>query len=530
MLSKNAIKLLSKQEMTSILEENISLQKLVEKQEFVLSEKDNLLSKKDILISEHALQIQLKNERIAWLERMIFGQKTERFITPIEGQLTLPFEVDQKEILQELETQQAQKELKAVADKKTHPGRQALPSHLEVRETIIEPEGDLSEMTYIGDEVTEELEVEPAKYYIHRIIRRKYAPKSGEGSFMIAQLPERVLNKGIAGAGIITQSIIDKYVDHLPIYRQLQRFARDGISIKEATVHHWVQRGIQKLEILYDYLWQQQVRCGYLQVDETTIKVLESEKKNAAHLGYYWVYNDPVGNIPMFKYEKGRSGVFPTQQLKDFKGFLQTDGYAGYHQLAQKLDITHLSCWAHARREFEKALPNDKSRAQIALTWIQQLYQIEADIQTLNADQKKEQRLQKTLPIANAFFKWVAQQKQSVLPKSQIAKAMNYSIERYDSLLAFLYNGDLKIDNNSVENSIRPIAIGRKKRVVAPYLFVKSHESAQRAAIIYTFMAICKKHNVNPHEWLKSTLLKIETTSISDLKSLLPQNFLPNPL
>jgi transposase len=336
-------------------------------------------------------------------------------------------------------------------------------------------------MVHVADEITEKLEMEPAKYYIHRIVRRKYAPKSGEGSFMIAPLPDRVLNKAIAGTGVITQAIIDKYIDHLPLYRQLQRFAREGIEIKESTIHHWVHRGIEKLEILYDYLWQKQVRCGYLQVDETTIKVLESEgtanrKKNAAHLSYYWVYNDPVGNIPIFKYEKGRAGAFPTQQLKDFKGFLQTDGYAEYNQLAERQSITQLCCWAHARREFEKALPNDKARAEMALLWIQQLYKIERDSQNLDVEQRKELRLEKALPILNAFFKWAAGQKAKVLPKSQIGKAINYSIERYEALMAYLNNGNLHIDNNAIENSIRPIAIGRKKRFVAPYLFINNHE------------------------------------------------------
>ncbi|MBK6978362.1 MAG: transposase [Cytophagaceae bacterium] len=307
--------MLSEREMASILEENIRLKNLVQKQEGNLTKKD--------------VEILQKDERIAWLERMIFGQKRERFTATPDGQLSLPFEVDQKEVEQAVEVIKLEKEEKAKKEKKQHPGRQPLPTQLEVREIIIEPEGDLTDMVHVGDEITEELELEPAKYYIHRNVRRKYAPKSDEGSFMIAPLPDRVLDKAIAGAGTITQAIIDKYVDHLPLYRQLQRFAREGIDIKEPTIHHWVLRGIEKLEILYDYLWQQQGRCGYLQVDETTIKVLESERKNAAHLGYYWVYNDPVGNIPIFKYEKGRAGAFPAQQLKAFKGFLQTDGYGG---------------------------------------------------------------------------------------------------------------------------------------------------------------------------------------------------------
>ena len=156
----------------------------------------------------------------------------------------------------------------------------------------------------------------------------------------------------------------------------------------------------------------------------------------------------------------------------------------------------------------------------MALMWIQQLYKIQREGKNLDAAQRKELRLEKSLPILNAFFKWAAGQKAKVLPKSQIGKAINYSIERYDALMAYLNNGNLQIDNNAVENSIRPIALGRKN-----YLFARNHESAQRAAIIYTFVAICKKHNVNPFDWLKATLLKIDQTSIQNLDSLLPQNF-----
>lgn len=515
--------MLSKTKKAIIIAENIKLKNLVQKQEKMLVESNQNIASKDQEILNKDQEIRFKDERIAWFERLIFGQKRERYTASLEGQMEIPFEVDTKEIIEAIEAFKKTKETSSTPkEKQAHPGRQPLPSHLEVRETIIEPEGDLSAMVHVGDEITEELEVEPAKYYIHRIIRRKYAPKSGEGSFMIANMPERALDKAIAGAGVITQAIIDKYVDHLPIYRQLQRFARDGITIKESTIHHWVQQSIEKLDILYEHLWQRQVRCGYLQVDETTIKVLETEKKNATHIGYYWVYNDPVSHIPMFKYEKGRSGEFPTRQLADFQGFLQTDGYAGYHKLASKTTITHLACWAHARREFEKALLNDKAKAETALELIQQLYKIEAECQDLDQQTRKEHRIQYALPILNAFFKWAANNKAKVLPKSQIAKAINYSIERYDALMAYLYNGNLKIDNNAVENSIRPVALGRKN-----YLFAKTHESAQRAAIIYTFLAICKKHNVNPVHWLKETLLKINTTSIQNLDQLLPQNFKP---
>ena len=507
---EKALESLSKQELIALINQKNN----------ALFQQNETLSNQEDKLNQQKQELAYKDAQIAWYKRMYFGQKRERFLSYPDGQLSLPFEVDTAQIEAEVLEAKKEREASKPKEKKSHPGRLALPTHLEIRETTIEPEGDLSEMICIGQEITEELEVEPAKYYIHRIIRKKYAPKSGQGTFKIAELPDRVIEKGMAGASIITQAIVDKYVDHLPIYRQLQRFAREGIEIKEATLYNWVQKGLEKLEILYDYQWNLLLQKGYLQVDETTIKILESEKKNAAHLGYFWVYNDPVGKTPMFRYEKGRSGMFVSEQLRKFQGFLQTDGYAGYEKLATRKEIIHLGCWAHLRREFDKALPNDKLKAETALQMIQQLYQVEKEAKELDFEQRKEYRLEKSLPILNAFFKWIAHQNAQILPKSQIGKAFNYAIKRYDSLMAYLVNGELKIDNNSVENAIRPVAIGRKN-----YLFCKTHESAQRAAIIYSFMAICKNYNVNPFEWLKNTLLKIDNTSIQKLHTLLPQNF-----
>jgi hypothetical protein len=281
-----------------------------------------------------------------------------------------------------------------------------------------------------------------------------------------------------------------------------------------------VQQGMSKLKPLYDHLWQRQLHSRYLQVDETTIKVLETDKPNATHLGYYWVYNDPVANIPMFKYEKGRKSTFPSEVLETFKGYLQTDGYAGYNATTKREDIVHLACWAHARREFEKAMDNDKKNATVALSLIQQLYQIERDTKEMTPDQRKDQRLQKALPICNIFFKWVAEVSKQNLPKSQIGKACHYATVRFEELTAYLNDGLLQIDNNAVENSIRPVALGRKN-----YLFAKTHQTAQNAAMAYTFMALCKSQNVNPTKWLKYVLENINQTSIQNLETLMPKYF-----
>ena len=376
-------------------------------------------------------------------------------------------------------------------------------------------------MVCIGKEITEELECEPAKFYVNRYIRYKYAAKNGEG-VKIGDLPERVIDKGIPGAGLLAMILTGKYMDHLPLYRQKQIFARENIQIPSSTLEGWTKEALIKLEPLYEQLIFETKSTGYLQVDETPIKVLDSDKKGAAHQGYYWVYHAPLEGTVLFDYSptRGDKAVFP--MLESFKGYLQTDGYGVYEKYGRKKDVTHLACWAHARREFERALNNDTPRAQKALLMIQALYAVErqAREQKLPPQQVKELRLEKSLPVINELGKWIYQEIKSTLPKSQIGKAMAYAYGRWDALSAYLYDGNLEIDNNLVENAIRPVALGRKN-----YLFAGSHDAAMRAAMIYSFFAICKKHEVNPFQWLKYTLENIMTINHKKLRDLFPQNY-----
>ena len=456
--------------------------------------------------------------QLAMYKRMQFGQKRERF----EGdpaQIALPFEtpVDQiaaqEEILKE--------KISYVRSRPNHKGRAALPSHLPVEEIEIYPAGDLSAMVCIGKEVTEELDYEPARFLIKRYIRYKYAAKNGEG-VKIGHLPDRVIDKGIPSAGLLASILTDKYQDHLPLYRQKQRFAREDIQIASSTLEGWTKEALIKLEPLYEQLVFDIKTKGYLQVDESPIKVLESEKKGACHQGYYWVYHSPLDGVVLFDYQPTRGSAGAKTMLESFKGYLQTDGYAVYEKHGKRKDVTHLSCWAHARREFERALDNNKTRSQKALSMIQQLYAVErkASQQMLDPVKIKELRLTESLPVLNELGKWIFEQIKSTLPKSQIGKAMQYSYNRWDALSAYLHDGNLLIDNNQIENSLRGLALGRKN-----YLFAGSHDAAQRAAMIYSFFAICKKHNVNPYNWLKNTLLNISTINHKNITDLYPQNF-----
>ena len=485
-----------------------------------LSKEDLLevISGRDQKIDDLTQERDYLKEQLAMYKRMQFGQRRERF----EGdpnQIALPFEAAPAQIQQQQE--EIKEKIEYTRKRSCHKGRAKLPEHLPVEEIEIHPEGDLSRMICIGKEITEELECEPAKFYIKRYIRYKYAAKNGEG-VKIAALPERVIDKEIPGSGLLAMILTGKYADHIPLYRQKQIFARENIQIASSTIEGWTKEALIKLEPLYDELIFDTKAKGYLQVDESPIKVLDSEKKGATHQGYYWVYHSPLDQTVLFDYQPSRAGHAPKSMLDNFKGYLQTDGYAVYEQYGKKKGVTHLACWAHARREFEKALDNDRTRAETALLMIQELYRIErkAREQQLSADQIKELRLKESLGIINRMGKWIFQEIKSTLPKSQIAKAMAYAYARWDGLSAYLYDGNLQIDNNLIENAIRPLALGRKN-----YLFAGSHQAAQRAAMIYSFFAICKKHDVNPFRWLKYVLENIMTINHKKLSHLFPQNY-----
>lgn len=519
---KNELEKLSKQALLELLssrdsEINSLSQNNSQKDQKISSltqENDSLSQENDSLLKER----EYLKAQIEMYKRMQFGQKRERFEANPD-QMALPFEVavekaaEQEAIIEEKITYQRKRP--------NHKGRAKLPSHLDVEEIEIFPQEDLSEMVCIGKEITEELECQPARFYIKRYIRYKYAAKNREG-VVIGELPERVIDKGIPGAGLLSMILTDKYVDHLPLYRQKQRFSRENIQIASSTIEGWTKEALNKLEPLYEQLVFDTKSKGYLQVDESPIKVLDSDKKGATHQGYYWVYHAPLEGTVLFDYSPTRGSSAPLPILKDFVGYLQTDGYAVYEKYARKDGVTHLACWAHARREFEKALDNDKPRAEKALLLVQKLYAVErkAKEENLPAEAIKDLRLSNSLQTINELGKWIFEEIKKTLPKSQIGKAMAYTYARWDALSTYLYDGNLQIDNNLVENAIRPLALGRKN-----YLFAGSHDAAQRAAMIYSFFAICKKHEVNPYNWLKYTLENIQSINHKNLKDLYPQNY-----
>lgn len=480
-------------------------------------------SYQDLSKEELVVKVVELTDRLTQLERLVFGSRHERFIpsTPQE-QLALGLAVEKTEVSAPVNVQTIEytRKHKKESTEKVQTGRMKLPADLPREQVILEPKEDVSGMKKIGEEITEELERIPGKLFVRQYVRPKYAKPQGEG-IVIADLPARPIDKGIAGPGLLAQIIIDKYTDHLPVHRQIQRFEREGIKLSSSTLTDWIGGTCALLEPLYEELRKQVLSSDYLQADETPIKVLDKNKKGTTHRGYHWVYHAPVKRMVLFDYREGRGREGPHEILKDFRGHLQTDGYVVYEDFDKKTGITLLNCMAHARRKFDEAKDNDLTRAEYALTEMQKLYAVERKAKTeeLSADQRYELRQEKSVEVLNDLKSWMLENYKSVLPKSTIGQALYYSLERFDKLMLYTSDGKLEIDNNLVENAIRPVAIGRKN-----YLFAGSHNGARRAAMLYSFLGTCKINDINPFEWMRNTLEKIPTYPVNKLSELVPGN------
>lgn len=490
-----------------------------------LADKDFVISKRDSAILELTTDLEEARFQNEQLRRMIYGSKRERFVPVMDyRQLMLEFEPKAKEIDEavKVEREAIRVEYERKKPRKKHQGRMALPAHLPVVETVIEPSEDTTDMVCIGKEVTEELDYTPAKLHINRIVRPKYITKedtAGDQKQVIAEL-DRPIPKCIASPALLSMVFTDKFVYHLPLYRIRKRIFQMGVTLPSSTLESWVRLGARLLLPLYAVHRLHVFREIYQMIDESPIKVQDRDKPGACHQGYMWVRYAPLSKSALFEYYKSRSAKGPIDDLSTFNGYIQTDGYSGYTYLALLQGVTHLSCWAHARRYFEKARKNDEERASHVMKLIQLLYAIEALAKEaeMSHQERHELRMDKSLPIINEIGQYIHEEKNNTTPRSAIGKAFDYCANRWVSLQNYLTHGMLEIDSNLVENSIRPLAIGRKN-----YLFAGSHDAAEDIALFYSFFATCAKNDIDPQKWLLYAINNINDTKTSGLKNLLPQ-------
>lgn len=491
----------------------------------LLAQQENIIAQKDKTIVEKDAEIYNLQFQLAQLRRALFGSKSERFVPESIDQLRLDFDMGEEVVAAPEKEQISYTRLKA-AKKPAQPNpRLPIPAHLERVVETIEPENLPEGSKKIGEEITEVLEMTPAKVYVRKIVRPKYALPQ-EAGIQIADLPSLPLPRSNAGASLLAWLIVNKYVNHLPFYRQVQILKRDGVVLPESTVNRWFSSTIDLLKPLYNEIWKQIKKLDHLFVDESTIPVQSINKPGGTVKGYHWIFKSISPHLVLFYYNKGsRAQYILKEVLPGFQGAVQCDGYQAYEQLDNIRGVITIGCFAHARRKFEQALDNDPERAKYALTEIRKLYDIEREAVELNYthDQIKALRAEKSFPILKAFEEWLLEQAADILPKSPIGKAILYTCGMYRRLVRYTLDGRYRIDNNLAENAVRPLALGRKN-----YLFCGNHEAAERTAIIYSLMGTCIANKVNPNEWLTDVLNRIQDHNSQKLDQLLPHNWKMN--
>lgn len=498
-----------------------------------LQNKMTVLEGKNTLLEEENLKLR---QELLYYKRFCYGRRSEKrmpekprgpLFALFEGQEHLPEETpDIQPIAEEIRVESYNRKKKKI--KKQIPRREKIPADIERRTRIIHPaDVDWQTMVKIGEDVREILHYIPGQFYVDRIVRPIYKAKEREKDSLstpLYQAPviETFIDKSFAGTSLLAQIIIGKYMDHLPVYRQLAIFKRGGVQLSASSVGGWIHEVATQLYPFYQSLVENVLASGYVQIDESTLPVIDNEKKRAVK-GYIWAVRDVINNQVFFHYDRGsRSQKVLISLLRDYQGVVQSDGYEAYSIYEDKKGVLLLGCWAHARRKFENALSEDKKQATLALDYIGLLYQIEANMKEKNfsPEQIAQERERLAYPILMRFEQWMLSTHSGLLPKSLLAKAIEYTFSIYHRLIRYVADGRYQIDNNGIENAIRPLAIGRKN-----YLFCGNHDSAEDTALYYSLLGSCKLAGVNPMEWFLEVLENIKDCKKNDLGKFFPQNW-----
>lgn len=530
------------EQLISALAEVERLRKAVVGKDAEISHKDALLSLKDAEISQKNAEIKKLSDTLLWLRRKVFGKMSEKNL-PLDPDQLLLFEqehlTDEERARLDKEVEAAEQQMTKTITVKVKPSRRDLDTTGLPTEVIdIYPDGTTDENGKLKDEYVEigtdessRLEHIAAKTYIKKTIIHKVMLKSDSNNktpedrrIICARLPLAPVNRCMAGASVLADIIIGKFMYHLPFYRQIQQYKESGITISDSTMGGWYEAAVEKLKLLYDNLRQHILQSEYIQIDESVLPVIDSEK-HKARKGYEWCVRDAIRGAVMFYYDRGsRGGKVAREILGAYKGAVQCDGYDAYDQFEKNDNITVYGCWAHARRKFVDALNENNRLATEALCFIRKIYKVESDANKagLNADERKEQRLKISYPTIRLFETWMKETYLKVLPNSKMGDAIEYTYSLLPRLSRYVNDGRINIDNNLIENAIRPLALGGKN-----YLFCGNDASAYRAAIVYSLISTCKAVDVDPRTWMEDVLRKIPyyQRDQRDLAELLPFNW-----
>lgn len=474
-------------------------------------------------IQSQGLKIQKLVLELAHLKRMRFGVKSEAMT--IEQRLLFEDDVDQDQAAVQAKLEAAAPaDDKAATKPRSRAGRQPLPEHLERVEVRHEPETCTcnqcqSELVKIGEDISEQLDVEPARFFVIRHIRPQYACRACE-TVQAAPVAPAVIDSGLAAIGLLVWVIISKYLDHLPLYRLEQIALRQRVPLARSTMCEWIGRIGVSLEPLADRLVELLLKRASLHADETPVQQLDPGKGKTKK-AYLWAYRsndlDEGPPIVVFDYQTSRSGQHARDFLGKWRGHLMVDDYSGYKESFRQ-GVQEQACWAHARRKFfELQAAGPHPVAEEALQRIGRLYGIEAKGPERDVAKRQAWRAQHSQPELQSLHEWLVGLRPKVANGSGLARAMDYVLRRWSSYACYAQTGYLPIDNNAVENAIRPIALGKKN-----WLFAGSERAGCRAAAIQSLLATAKLNGLDPAAWLKDTLEKLPVWPNSRIDELLP--------
>ncbi|MBG13808.1 MAG: IS66 family transposase [Alcanivorax sp.] len=497
----------------------------MERTDRVLAQKDRILSQQEQAIRHRDAVIEKQNHELALLKRHKFARRSEQF-KGVQGQL-LEELIDADLAAMEAELAEVLPEEAPTAPVRQRPKRAPLPPQLP--RTLIHHEPEHTQcrcgcaLKRIGEDVSEKLDYVPGEFTVERHIRGKWACEQCE-TLIQAPVPAQVIDKGLPTAGLLAQVLVAKYADHLPLYRQERIFGRAGLAIPRSTLAEWVGTCGVRLQPLVDALRATLLAQPVLHADETPVAMLAPGKKKT-HRAYVWAYcSTPFADLKatVYDFAPGRAGEHARAFLGDWRGKLVCDDYAGY-KAGFGEGITEIGCLAHARRKFHDLHVANKSElAAQALEYIGALYGIERGLKDLPDQDRQRLRHEQARPIADALHRWMIAQRQKVPDGSGTAKALDYSLKRWAALTRYLDDGAVPIDNNRVENQIRPWALGRNN-----WLFAGSLRSGQRAAAVMSLIQSAKLNGHDPYAYLKDVLARLPTQKNSAIGELLPHNWEP---